>query len=302
MSSNLQEVSCLTTNSQRQERKPASLSMLLLRRFLKDRAGVAGLAAMLLMLTCAVAAPLVAPWHPYEMIRGSELQGPSLRHLFGTDRFGRDVLSRVIYGGRMSLAVGLTSVLSGCILGTAIGLLAGMYGGWVDMLLMRIIDTLMAFPPIFLGLAVAALLGRGLKNIAIAVAVITVPTFARIVRAAALAEKGKEYVLAARAIGAPNSWIVWKSVFPNCAPVILVQAALSVATAVLLEATYSFLGFGAQPPEPSWGIMLNTSRSFLRVAPWTGIFPGLTLSVLVLSLGFMADAMRGVLDPKNQPG
>jgi peptide/nickel transport system permease protein len=287
------------TSAKTAERRSTGFLLLTLGRIVRRPLGKFGAVATALLVVMALAAPLLAPYSPYVQHEGQELLAPSAKYLLGTDDFGRDILSRVIYGSRLSFLVGIVSVLLGVAVGVTSGLVAGSWGGWVEGLTMRFYDALMAFPAILLGIAVATVLGPGVINAAIAVGIVSMPQFARIARAAMLAEKGKDYVSAARTLGASDTRIVFRHVLPNATSPVLVQMSLAMAFAVLLEASLSFLGLGAQPPEPSWGSMLNTSRSFLRQAPWYGIVPGVFLSLLLLALNLLADAVRDALDPRQ---
>ena len=250
------------------------------------------------VLLLGLAAPWVAPYGPLEMHAGRELRPPSRVYAFGSDEFGRDILSRVIFGARISLLVGCLSVAIGTLAGGALGLAAGYWGGAVETLATRLADCLLSFPAIILGIAVAAVLGPGAVNAAIAVGIVNVPTFTRLTWSSVLVEKEKEYVLGAECLGASNARLVGRHILPNVLGPILVQATIASAQGILLEASLSFLGLGAQPPEPSWGAMLNDARPFLRDAPWYGVFPGLALSVLLLGLNLTADAIRDALDPR----
>jgi peptide/nickel transport system permease protein len=268
------------------------------RRITRGAAGRVGLPLALGILLLGSVAPWVAPYGPLEMHPGQELRPPSRGYLFGSDEFGRDVLSRVIHGARISLLVGLLSVAIGVSLGGTLGLLAGHWGGVVETLATRLADCLLSFPAIILGIAVAAVLGPGAVNAAIAVGIVNVPTFTRLTWSSVLVEKEKEYVLGAECLGASDARLVGQHILPNVLGQLLVQAAIASAQAILLEASLSFLGLGAQPPEPSWGAMLNDARQFLREAPWYGVFPGLALSTLLLGLNLTADAIRDALDPR----
>ncbi|MBI3977858.1 MAG: ABC transporter permease [Chloroflexi bacterium] len=225
---------------------------------------------------------------------------PSALHWIGTDEYGRDILSRPIYGARVSLGVGVAAVVLGASVGVAAGLAAGYWQGWIETIVMRICDSLLAFPAILLGIALAVLFQPGVVNVALATASISVPQFARIARAGALQEKHKEYVTAARVLGASDRRIVLRHILPNVTSPIIVQVSLSMAFAALLEAGLSFLGLGVQPPEPSWGSMLNTSRRFLRDTAWYAIAPGFALTLLLLGLNFLADGLRSALDPRGR--
>ncbi|MGH7322219.1 MAG: ABC transporter permease, partial [Candidatus Rokuibacteriota bacterium] len=237
------------------------------------------------------------PYGPLEMHAGEELRAPSRQYLLGSDEFGRDILSRVIFGARLSLSIGLLSVAIGTLVGGSLGLVAGYWGGVLETLATRLADCLLSFPAIILGIAVAAVLGPGAVNAAIAVGIVNVPTFTRLTWASVLVEKEKEYVQGAECLGASDSRLVGRHILPNVLAPLLAQATIASAQAILLEASLSFLGLGAQPPQPSWGAMLSDARPFLREAPWYGVFPGLALSAMLLGLNLTADAIRDVLDP-----
>ena len=271
-----------------------------LNRLLRIRSGRFGLLLVLVLVLLSLFAPLVAPFAPLEMNRGDEFEPPSARYIFGTDQFGRDIFSRVLYGGRISLLVGFGSIGVAALIGVGTGLLAGYLLGMVDSAVMRIWDVLLAFPNIFLGIAVVAVLGPGSLISAFAIALMNMPHFSRIARAAVIAEKQKEYVEAARAIGASDGRIAIMGILPNTFPPLLAQIATAIPRAILLEASLSFLGLGTQPPRPSWGNMLEDSRDFLWRAPWYGLYPGLALFLLVLGLIFLANAIRDLLDPTRQ--
>ncbi len=271
-----------------------------LNRLLRIRSGRFGLLLVFVLVLLSLFAPLVAPFAPLEMNRGDEFEPPSARYIFGTDQFGRDIFSRVLYGGRISLLVGFGSIGVAALIGVGTGLLAGYLLGMVDSAVMRIWDVLLAFPNIFLGIAVVAVLGPGSLISAFAIALMNMPHFSRIARAAVIAEKQKEYVEAARAIGASDGRIAIMGILPNTFPPLLAQIATAIPRAILLEASLSFLGLGTQPPRPSWGNMLEDSRDFLWRAPWYGLYPGLALFLLVLGLIFLANAIRDLLDPTRQ--
>jgi len=279
------------------DRRP---SRAFLKRLLRSRSGRFGLTLVLVLVLLSLLAPLVAPFTPLEMNRGDEFEPPSARYVFGTDQFGRDIFSRVLHGGRISLLVGFGSIGVAALIGVGTGLLAGYLLGWVDSAVMRLWDVLLAFPNIFLGIAVVAVLGPGSLVSALAIAAMNMPHFSRITRAAVIAEKQKEYVEAARAMGASDGRIAIMSILPNTIPPLLAQIATAIPRAILLEASLSFLGLGTQPPRPSWGNMLEDSRDFLWRAPWYGLYPGLALFLLVLGLIFLANAIRDLLDPTRQ--
>lgn len=267
-------------------------------RLVRNPAGAFGLGLITFLALVAIFAPLVAPYDPLLQQDRAELERPSAAHPFGTDELGRDLLSRVIYGARTSLGVGVLAVALGSIVGVTTGLAAGYVGGWLDSTIMRLWDVLLAFPAILIGIAIAAMLGPGATNAAFALAVVSIPQFSRIIRASVLGEKQRDYVQAARSIGVRDIGIACRHILPNTVSPFLVQLSLAMGYAVLLEAGLSFLGLGAQPPNPSWGGMLNTSRTYLRDAPHYAIFPGLALSLLLLGLNFLSDALRDALDPK----
>ncbi|MDD9955916.1 MAG: ABC transporter permease [Anaerolineaceae bacterium] len=279
------------------DRRP---SRAFLKRLLRSRSGRFGLTLVLVLALLSLLSPLVAPFTPLEMNRGDEFEPPSARYVFGTDQFGRDIFSRVLHGGRISLLVGFGSIGVAALIGVGTGLLAGYLLGWVDSAVMRLWDVLLAFPNIFLGIAVVAVLGPGSLVSALAIAAMNMPHFSRITRAAVIAEKQKEYVEAARAMGASDGRIAIMSILPNTIPPLLAQIATAIPRAILLEASLSFLGLGTQPPRPSWGNMLEDSRDFLWRAPWYGLYPGLALFLLVLGLIFLANAIRDLLDPTRQ--
>jgi peptide/nickel transport system permease protein len=269
------------------------------RRLLRNPSGRIGLVMVGLFCFVALVAPYVAPYNPVEQFPGAQLKPPSAQYLLGTDELGRDLLSRLLYGSRISLAVGLISVVIGFGVGATTGLLGGYLGGWVDGVLNRFWDCLLAFPAILLGIAIVLVIGPGAVNAAIAVGIFNIPVFARLARACALTEKERDYVLAERALGASNARIVFQHILPNVLSPLLVQVMVAMAFAILLESTLSFLGLGTQPPDPSWGSMLSTSRQFLRTAWWYGVFPGLALSVLIVGFNFLSEAVRDALDPRQ---
>lgn len=245
-------------------------------------------------LLVAVFAPLIAPYPPLAMAQGAELAAPSWVHPLGTDEFGRDILSRIIFGSRVSLLVGFGGILTAAFVGTMLGLVSG-YAGFsspTDTLIMRAMDTLLAFPAVLIGIITIVLLGTGALNITLAVAIANVPLVARLVRAEVLRERERDYVSAARALGAGQRRILLRHLLPNTASVIIVQIATSLGAAILLEAALSFLGLGAQPPNPSWGAMLRDARRYLYQAPWYAIAPGAALTLLIVGVNFLANALR----------
>jgi ABC-type dipeptide/oligopeptide/nickel transport system permease subunit len=268
------------------------------RRALSARlAAVGGLVIGMLVLA-AIFAPLLAPYDPLKQDLSSALAAPGGAHLLGTDNNGRDVLARVIWGARVSLVAGLVSVTMATLAGGAIGLAAGYWRGQVDGVLMRLIDALLSFPALVLALALGAVLGAGLTGVLIALGVVYTPTFARLMRGQVLSIRTREYVQAARVVGAADWWIMQRHVLPNALTPIVVQASLSIGFAILAEASLSFLGLGIQPPDPSWGSMINAGRGYLQQAPWLVFGPGAALFVTVLALNFVGDAIRDALDPR----
>ncbi|MDQ6672724.1 MAG: ABC transporter permease [Chloroflexota bacterium] len=261
--------------------------------------GAFGLLLLALLVLLAILAPLVAPFDPLAQQGGQELRPPGSTFFLGTDEFGRDILSRVVYGSRTSLLVGVVAVAVGAGIGVPTGLVAGYEGGWLDAVIMRIWDAMLAFPGVLMGIAVITVLGPGAFNSAIALALVSMPQFSRLTRACVLAERRKEYVTAAYCLGAGTPRILLGQLLPNCMGPLLVQLSLSMGFAVLLEAGLSFLGLGSQPPEPSWGSMLNQSRAYLRQAPWYGVFPGIALAAMLVGLNYLSDALRDALDPRR---
>jgi peptide/nickel transport system permease protein len=269
------------------------------RQLKKRRVAVAGLAVVLFFIALAVLAPLVAPYDPLATSWSAVRKPPSWLHPFGTDEIGRDVLARVIWGTRASLLAGLVSVSLALAAGVPIGLVSGYLGGWVDGTLMRVIDAMLAIPFLVLAIALAAFLGPSLTNAMIAIGVSQTPIFARLTRGQVLNVKHEEYIEAARAVGNPHYRIVLRHILPNIVPPLLVQATLAAAAAIIAEASLSFLGLGQQPPDPSWGSMLNTAKNFISQAPWMALWPGMAIFLLVLSLNLFGDGLRDALDPRR---
>jgi peptide/nickel transport system permease protein len=269
-------------------------------RLFKNRTALIGIFLLALVVGAAIFAPWVAPFPPDKLGTGPRLQGPTLAHLFGTDALGRDLFSRIIYGSQTALQAGVITIGIATIAGTLVGLVAGFYGGWVDVVLMRFIDLLLAFPSIFLALLVLAVLGPGLTNGIIAIGISTIPGFARIVRGTVLTVKAQDYVLAARATGSTNSRILFKTIFPNTLAPIIVLATLVFPAAVLASAGLSFIGLGAQPPSPDWGAQLVDGEVYLRTAPWLFNFPGLAIFVTVMGSNLLGNALRDLLDPQQR--
>ncbi len=267
-------------------------------RLVKNKIAMAGLTIIFLLIITAIFAPVLAPYDPVKTDMINRLEAPSFSHPMGTDNLGRDILSRIIYGSRISLQVGVISVSLALFFGGLVGILAGYYGGWIDLVLMRIIDIMLAFPMVLLAIAIVAILGPQLSNAMIAVGLVNLPRFARIIRSSVLSIKEEEYVESAKVLGAGDVRIILKYILPNALAPITVQSTLSLATAILNAAALSFLGLGAQPPTPEWGAMLNMGKSSLQLAPWGVIFPGLAIAITVLGFNLFGDGLRDALDPK----
>lgn len=269
-----------------------------LHRFWRNKLVVFGSAVVLLLLLAAIFAPLLAPYSPYEQHAVDQLLPPSSTYLLGTDEFGRDILSRVLYGARISFQVALISVSIGLLTGSVLGLLASYFGGAIDLIIMRFADILFAFPSILLAIAILALLGPSLTNVMVAIGIVFIPIFTRVTRAAGMVISHEQYVEASLASGAGHWRIMLQHMLPNAMPPILVQTTLAVSYAILSEASLSFLGLGAQPPEPSWGTMLSTGRGFMSFAPWSGFVPGGAIFIAVLGFNILGDGLRDILDPR----
>ena len=270
-----------------------------LRRLLARRTAVFGLLVVLLMAALALLAPWIAPFDPLATSFAAVRRAPDGVHWFGTDEVGRDLLSRVIWGGRASLAAGVISVTIAVGVGVPLGMLAGYVGGVVDAVASRITDAMLAIPFLILAIALAAFLGPSLGNAMIAIGITATPIFVRLARGQVLAVRAEDYVEAARAVGNPPARILLRHILPNILPPVIVQATLAIAAAIIAEASLSFLGLGQQPPAPSWGSMLNTAQRFLTQAPWMAIFPGLAIFVTVLAFNLLGDGLRDALDPKS---
>jgi peptide/nickel transport system permease protein len=271
-----------------------------LRRLIKRRGAMVGAFVVLFFVVVAVFAPLISPYDPIATNWLVVRKPPSWAHWFGTDEIGRDVLARIIYGARASLLAGVVSVGISLVCGVPVGLLAGYVGGFLDGLLMRITDAMLACPFLILAIALAAFLGPSLTNAMIAIGVSATPIFVRLTRAQVLNVKVEDYIEAARAVGNPPLRIAWRHVLPNILPPLIVQATLAIAAAIIAEASLSFLGLGQQPPAPSWGSMLNTAKNYVDNAPWMAIWPGLSIFLLVLSFNLLGDGLRDVLDPRQR--
>ncbi len=278
-------------------RSPAIIA---LTRFRARPAAVFGFIVVAVFVLIAVAAPLVAPYDPIATSWTAIRKAPSLQHWMGTDENGRDVLSRVVFGARASLLAGVVSVLIAAGVGVPLGLLAGFTGGWVDGVIGRVVDAMLACPFLILAIALAAFLGPSLTNAMIAIGITAAPIFVRVSRGATMDAATHEYVEAARATGNPPWRVAMRHVLPNIVPPVLVQATLAIAAAIIAEASLSFLGQGQQPPAPSWGSMLNSAQRFLDQAPWLAVFPGAAIFLAVLAFNLVGDGLRDALDPRRR--
>lgn len=268
------------------------------RRFKKNRRALVGLGILLLLVFLAVFANLVAPYDPTVQDIPIKLQGPSMAHWMGTDQYGRDILSRVIFGTRISLLVGITSTAMAVIVGGTLGSIAGYYGGKIESLIMRVTDIFLAIPAILLNIAIAAALGGGLRNMMIALGISYIPAYCRIMRSSIFSVRDQEFIEASRAAGAGDGYIILHHIVPNCLSPMIVQATLKVGAAILMCSTLSFIGVGISPPTPEWGSMIATGREYLRTAPHLTTFPGIAIMLAVFSLNLMGDGLRDALDPK----
>ncbi|HHE72190.1 MAG TPA: ABC transporter permease [Chloroflexi bacterium] len=289
-----------------------SLWRLMLRRILRQRSAIVGLVILGALVLVAIFAPLLAPYDPEEVLIGVEpvtkRQAPCIhllgcpadqpQHLMGIDGNVRDQFSRIIYGTRVSLFIGLTTISFAIIIGTTLGAIAGYAGGWADNIIMRLMDVLMAFPSLLLAIAIVNVLGRGLQNALLAIAIVNVPTYARVMRASVLSIKQNEFVEASRALGGGPVWILFRRILPNSLSPLIVQGTLGIAGAVLEAAALSFLGLGAQPPTPEWGAMLGSERNQVFSAPHLVFYPGLAIMITVLAFNLLGDGLRDALDPR----
>ncbi len=285
-------------NEKNQKDEILSPSKLAWRSFKKHKLGVFGSLMVIFLILIALFGNFITPYDPLEMHTKDALQGPSAKYWLGTDRFGRDQLSRLINGTRVSMTVSFGSILVAAVIGVTIGLISGYYGGYVDSIIMRLLDIIFAFPMLLLALVLVAMLGPSLRNVLIAIGFVQHARFARIVRGSVLSVKEKEYVEGIRSVGARGLTIIFRFILPNVISPIIVQATWGLSIAIMLEAALSFLGLGTQPPMPSWGLMLNESRRFMELAPWMTIFPGLAIMFAVLGFNLMGDALRDALDPR----
>ncbi len=269
-----------------------------LKRLRRHRLGMFGATIVVILIFTAIFGPYLAPYDPNEIDFSVRFSGPTLAHPLGTDDFGRDTLSRIMHGARVSLQVGIIAVSIAATAGTLLGLVAGYAGRIIDEVIMRAMDILFAFPAILLAIAILAALGKGITNAMIAIGIVYIPIFARIARGAVLSVRGEEFVESARAIGARDTRILFRHIFPNSLAPLIVEVTLSLAFAILAEAALSFFGLGTQPPDPSWGRMLSEGRAYFRQSAWMGIFPGLAIMLTVMGFNFLGDGLRDSLDPR----
>ncbi len=264
----------------------------------KNKLAIVGIIIITFFILIAIFAPLLTNYTYHSISAADRLQGPSAAHWLGTDDLGRDIFTRIVYGARISLMVGFFAVSGALIFGSILGIIAGYYGRWVDMIISRIFDIMLAFPSILLAIAIVAILGPSLQNALIAIAIVNIPIFGRLVRSKVISIRQEEYIMAAKAQGMKNGRILVHHVLPNSVAPIIVQATLSFGTAILEAAALGFLGLGAQAPMPEWGKMLSDSRQFIQSAPWTVLFPGLSIMLVVLGFNMIGDGLRDALDPK----
>ncbi len=264
----------------------------------RHQGAMVGLVVLLTFAVLAVAAPLVTPYDPLHQQLRDSLENPSLAHPLGTDYLGRDILARIFYGARYSLAIGFLAVAIGVVVGVPLGAASGYFGGWIDMITHRILDILLSFPGFLLALSLVAVLGVGLENVIISVGVSSIPLFVRLVRASALSIRELTYIEAARAVGASRTSIIFRHVLPNALAPVIVQATLSLGSAILVAAGLGFLGLGVQPPAPEWGTMLGEGRNYIFSNPNMATFPGLAIFIAVLSFNLVGDGLRDALDPR----
>ena len=270
------------------------------RKFSANRGALLGAALILTFVLAALLAPWLAPFDPLKTSFLAVRKAPSALNWLGTDELGRDLLSRLLWGARSSLLAGVVSVAIALLVGVPLGLVAGYFGGWLDALVSRLVEALLSCPFLVLAIALGAFLGPSLGNAMIAIGLSAMPVFARLTRGQVLAIRHEDYLEGARAIGLPDRWILWRYVLPNILSPLVVQATLTIAAAILAEASLSFLGLGQQPPMPSWGSMLNTAKNFMEQAPWMSIAPGVCIYLTVLGFNLLGDGLRDALDPRHQ--
>ena len=269
-----------------------------LRRFARRKVSVLGAVILLFFLLVALFGPMFCTQDPLAQDLVHKYQQPSSEHWFGTDNLGRDTFTRMIYGARVSLSISFAGVMSGCLVGVLLGVCAGFFGGWVDTLVSRLIDILLAFPSLLLAITVVAILGSGTENTAIAIAIFSIPSIARMVRGIVMANKDAEYIQACRVMGASNARMIFTHIIPNAISQIIVNITLNLGTAILTASSLSFLGLGVQPPAPEWGAMLSTGRDVIRAYPLAVLIPGIAITLVVMSFSLVGDGLRDALDPK----
>lgn len=270
----------------------------ILRRFLKRKASVLGAVILILFFFTALFGPALCTQDPYQQNVTEIHQGPSEAHWFGTDYLGRDTLTRLVYGARVSLALSFSGVLSGSFIGIILGVCAGYFGKWVDTIISRLIDVMLAFPSLLLAMTIVAILGNGLFNTAVAIAVFSIPSVARMVRGVVISLRDSQYISACKVMGENNARIIATHIIPNAISQIIVNITLNLGTAILTASSLSFLGLGVQPPNPEWGAMLSKARDVLRYNPSEAIFPGIAITLVVMSFSLVGDGLRDALDPK----
>ena len=269
-----------------------------LRRFARRKVSVLGAIVLLFFLLVALFGPMFCTQDPLAQDLVHKYQQPSSEHWFGTDNLGRDTFTRMVYGARVSLSISFAGVMSGCLVGVLLGVCAGFFGGWVDTLVSRLIDILLAFPSLLLAITVVAILGSGTENTAIAIAIFSIPSIARMVRGIVMSNKDAEYIQACRVMGASNARMIFTHIIPNAISQIIVNITLNLGTAILTASSLSFLGLGVQPPDPEWGAMLSTGRDVIRAYPLAVLIPGIAITLVVMSFSLVGDGLRDALDPK----
>ncbi|MGX1431964.1 peptide/nickel transport system permease protein [Cytobacillus horneckiae] len=294
------QIETMAVNPARPENSRALRWKSFYKKLAKNKAALAGAFIILVFALLAIFAPLIAPHNPSTFDLPNKLQPPSSDNWLGTDDKGRDILSRILYGSRISLVVGILSTILGALVGIILGVVSGYYGKWVDTLIMRICDVLLAFPGILLALAIVSVLGASTTNVIIAVAFYAIPTFARIVRGSTLTVKKLEYIDAIKAMGARDTRIIFRHILPNIMSPIIVQSTLYIASAIITASALSFLGMGTKPPTPEWGTMLAQGRSYVAQAPHLTIFPGLVILLVVVGFNLFGDGLRDALDPRSK--
>jgi ABC-type dipeptide/oligopeptide/nickel transport system permease subunit len=301
-----------TSKDQQKDYRANSLFRVTLRSIIRQRSAIIGGTILIFLILVAIFAPLIAPFDPEEVLIGKEdikkRSDPCIhlfgcpedqpQHILGTDGNVRDVFSRIVYGTRISLFIGFSTVGFAIVIGTLLGAIGGYLGGWVDNLIMRFMDVLMAFPSLLLAIAIVTVMGRGLQNALLAIAIVSIPRYARVIRGSVLSIKEQEYVSASRALGGGHAHILFRRILPNAIPPLIVQGTLGIANAILEAAALSFLGLGAQPPTPEWGTMLGSERNQVFTAPHLVFFPGLAIMLTVLSFNLLGDGLRDAIDPR----